>query len=172
MGDGPVQSATQYLGHLPYMPIEEMGDPRDRVDHPILRQLYGAWESRRGQRIAPARSDIDPIDFRTAVGWVNLIDVSQGAGRFVMRVLGGRTEQMFDLGPDFRTPEDFDDPEFRVAAVGYIDWSVVHRKPLRMFRDMLTAKQRYRFEGLVLPLSDDNQTVNMVLAAGIPPLGG
>lgn len=167
-----MQAAMEYLGNLPYVPIEETGDPRQRLDHPTLRRLFDYWESRRGSRMAPARSDIDPVDFSFAIGWVNLLDVSQGADRFVMRVLAGRTEKMFDLGPDFRTPEDFDDPEFRTAAVGYIDWSVTHRKPLRMFRDLRTAKQRYRFEGLVLPLSDDNQSVNMVLAAGIPPLGG
>jgi hypothetical protein len=164
--------ATEYLGDLPYRPIADQNDPRDRVDHPILRQLFAYWDGKRGQRMAPTRGDIDPLDFRTAIGWVNLIDVSQGADRFVMRVLAGRTEKMFELGPDFRTPEDFDDPEFRRVAVEYLAWAADHRQPLRMLRDLQTARRRYRFEGMVLPLSDDGRTVNMVLAIAIPPLGG
>ncbi|MCW0236003.1 MAG: PAS domain-containing protein [Ferrovibrio sp.] len=165
-------TATEYLGDLPYIPIAEHDDPQNRLDHPILRLLYVYWNGKRGQRIAPARSEIDPVDFRPAIGWVNLIDVSAGIEQFVMRVLGGRTETMFDLRPDFRTPADFDDPGFRAVALQDLGWAVEHGKPLRMFRDLQTPKRRYRYEGLVLPLSDDNQTVNMLLAAGIPPLGG
>ncbi|WP_374301099.1 PAS domain-containing protein [Ferrovibrio sp.] len=165
-------TAPEYIGGLPYERVELKNDPRRELIHPILRRLHAYWETKRELRIGPSRSDIDPVDFPYAIGWVSLFDVSEGPDNFIIRVLGGRSERTLDLGPDFRRPQDSDDPEFHAVAMEDLRWVVEHRKPLRVFRDIKTAKRRYRFEGLVLPLSDDGQHVNMLLLAGIPPVGG
>lgn len=147
-------------------------NPDGTLVHPVLRRLYEYWRTKAAGRIAPRRADIDPVDFPYAVGWVNLFDVSNGADRFVIRVLGGEGERVLDLGAGFRTIEDVRDPEFHAVAHRDLSWVVENRKPLRSFHDFTTQRRRYRFEGVMLPLSDNGQTVNMVLVAAIPPVGG
>lgn len=152
-------------------PSEAGSTPSDLI-HPVLRRLHAYWDEKRAGRIGPTRAEIDPVEFRYAVGWVNLFDVSQGADNFVIRVLGGQTERVLDLGTGFRTAADVQDPEFHAIAHRDLCWVVENRKPLRSFHDLTTQRRRYRFEGVMLPLSDDGQTVNMLLVAAIPPVGG
>lgn len=143
-----------------------------QLQHPVLQRLYQYWETKRAGRMAPSRAEIDPVDFRYAIGWVNLFDLRDGADRFVIRVLGGQMERMLDLGAEFRTPTDVRDPEFHEVAHRDLTWVVENRRPQRVLRDFTTRLRHYRFEGLILPLSDDGETVNMALAAAIPPVGG
>lgn len=165
-------SAAEDRGDLPYEPVETLSDPAGTVQHPVLRQLHAYWTGKRGRRMAPSREEIDPVEFRYAIGWVSLIDVRAGVENFEMRVFGGHTARIMEHEPTFRTAADSNDPEFHSAAMRDLRWVVEHRRPLRVFRDLQTAKRRYRFEGLVLPLSDDGETVNFLLAAAIPPVGG
>lgn len=147
------------------------GDPAS-LQHPMLQQLYRYWDSKRSGRMAPRRADIDPADFYYAIGWVHLFDVSRGVEHFVVRVLAGQAERAFGLGVDFRTPEDAKDVEFHEMAQRDLRWVLANGKPLRSFHDVTTQRRRYRLEGVMLPLSDDGQTVNMVLIASVPPVGG
>jgi len=41
---------------------------RDQIRHPDLQRLYDYWDSRRGGRRYPARSDLDPVEFGFALG--------------------------------------------------------------------------------------------------------
>src|SRR5579864_8138687 len=60
----------------------------DKIETPNLRQLYAYWEGLRRSREFPARRDIDPLDFRYALGHVMLLDVFYQPLRFRFRLHG------------------------------------------------------------------------------------
>jgi hypothetical protein len=37
------------------------------IEHPTLRQVVEYWLARRGERVAPLRADIDPIDLQPEI---------------------------------------------------------------------------------------------------------
>ncbi len=150
----------------------KVGDPPSGLIHPVLRRLHAYWDRKRAGRIGPTRGDIDPAEFPYAVGWASLFDVRQGADKFSIRVLGGQTESVLDLGPGFRRIEDVQDPEFHAVAHRDLCWVIENRRPLRSLHDFTTRHRHYRFEGVMLPISDDGHRVSMVLVAAIPPIGG
>ena len=61
----------------------------DDLVHPVLRQLHAYWDEKRAGRIGPTRAEIDPVDFRYAIGWTALVDVVDGGASFNVRLWGG-----------------------------------------------------------------------------------
>lgn len=70
--DGPAPRPQQSY-------VERSEDVAAARKHAILRRRFAYSDSRRGERMAPAGADIDPLDFRYALGWVTLVDV-EGSG--------------------------------------------------------------------------------------------
>lgn len=152
--------------------MRQANHPAEGLDHHVLRQLYGYWEQQRAGRLAPRRADIDPARLGTAMGWVTLVDVLDDGTRFQARVVGGNLARLIGQDDRHLAPEDFDDPE--LTELGRTDMSsaVGLRQPLRVFRDLRTRRRHYRFESLLLPLSEDGEKVTQLLVTAIPPLGG
>ena len=140
--------------------------------HPVLQQLYAYWLDKSAGRFAPRRADIDPVDFAYAIGWTALIDVVDGGASFRPRVWGGNMKA-FSRG-DYTGQHrlQFIDGDITPIVLEGFRWVVANRKPSSTLRDILTAMRHYRFESVVLPLSDDGETVTQLLAAAIPPVGG
>jgi len=155
---------------LPYDAFYQ--DPAATLVHPVLRRLYDYWRDRAAGRIGPRRDDIDPVDFAYAVGWTSLIEVRDGGRSFEARVLGGRTASAIGLPGTASRDSDFDDPELLASAGRNQRWVVRHRLPVRLLADLHTARRHYRMEVLLLPLSEDGVTVDRLLTALIPPIGG
>lgn len=84
---------------------------------PLLRQLYAYWDERRRGRPMPARRDLDPVEFRFALGHVLLIDVLYHPLRFRFRLHG--SELAFRAGYDMtgRMVEELPRPENRAVLV-------------------------------------------------------
>lgn len=140
--------------------------------HPVLRQLYAYWEEKRAGRIGPARAEIDPVDFRYAIGWTALVDVVDGGESFDVRVWGSN---MSVFTPnDYTGQKDlkFRDGEIGASVLENFRWVVAHRRPLSILRDRTTAMGHYRYESMALPLSEDGEKVTQLLVTAIPPVGG
>jgi hypothetical protein len=58
-------------------------DSRDET----LRRLLAYWQERRGARRFPARGDVDPVEFRYALGHVSMVDVVGDPPRFRFRLV-------------------------------------------------------------------------------------
>lgn len=158
---------------MPSAPYDDYyRDPAATLVHPVLQRLYRYWVEKAAGRIGPRRDEIDPVDFRYALGWVSLLEVHKGGEQFSARVLGSSVAQVTGLPLNASQADDFDDPEFLVVVSRNQRWVVEHRLPVRIFDDLQTAKRRYRFEVLVLPLSEDGTTVDRMLTCVIPPVGG
>jgi len=135
---------------------------------PELQQLHALWQRLRGARHMPARSDFDPMQVPKLLPDIFLVDVFADAPRerrYRVRLQG--TAQVDYNGADWtgrflheavdRVPAD------RFCAVG--DAVVAGRTPWMSTGKLywLPAKPFYRFETILLPLSDDDVSVNMIL---------
>lgn len=123
------------------------------------------WDHKRAGCAMPSRSDIDPLEIPQLLPNLLICQVEPNTERFKVRLVGTRIVEFY--GGDY-TGRYFDEVDFgdRRQAV------------LSAYRDCIRSKQpsvqahmfwnvrglHYRVERLILPLSDDQEHVNKVLA--------
>jgi len=152
-----------------------LANPRSRIaveDGPDLSAFendivafYRYWESKRGGRQMPARADIDPTEIVPFLPGIVLVDVVADARRFVYRLVGTREVAMRGRDPTGRSVSDgFYGASAEASMASYQD--VVSRRALRLERrEFTTPDGRYgREQVILLPLSDDDARVNMIIA--------
>lgn len=139
---------------------------------PEMQALHAHWLTMRGDRSMPARRDFNPATVRDLLPHLMLIDVFPQAPReqrYRVRLHG--TAQVNSLGADWtgRFVHEMTDPEAadRLCAIG--DHIVETHEPWMSTGDVYYQPNRpySRFETILLPLSDDDATVNMVLGLTI-----
>src|SRR3546814_20648429 len=91
--------------------------------------------------MAPARADIDPVDFRYALGWVNLAEVRPGSDHFEFRVFGTSLARVMDLDAPMASTAATDDPAFDAAARRPTNRVIKERKPLGYLRASQTNRK-------------------------------
>jgi len=142
------------------------------LDEPALAELYSYWSERCRGRIAPSRADIDPVDIPHILPHIALTEIvtepGGGPQRIRVRLAGTQVEKHYGRG----LANCFLDELKHGAYLGYImglyQGLMATREPLYtegVFEP--TAVTRLRVKRLMLPLSDDGRTVNMVLAGMI-----
>ena len=131
----------------------------------VLKDLYRYWDGKRAGRAMPARSDIDPLEIPQFLDSLLLFDVEADTGRFRARLAGTKIVDFY--GADY-TGEYLDEIEFGDRRDDI----------LRAYRTCLETKRpsaqehmfwnirgfHFKVERILLPLSDDQERVNMVLA--------
>ncbi len=131
-----------------------------------LRALYNYWNKKRGERRAPSRVDIDPVEIPELLGFVNLYDVRQEPRDYLVRLNGSEVAAM--LGQDITgmwcsdvvSGEDKDRCH-AAFAMCVDDWSPTLVETSLDFCGKDHASQLL----LALPLSDDGETVNKLMTA-------
>lgn len=138
-------------------------DFRDQIRHPDLRRLYDYWESCRGGRKYPARSDIDPIEFSFALGNVTLIEVQYDPLRFKFRLMGTLMAQRVGQDLTGRMVDELPNPSYRDVLLHAYKESIATGQPnLHLYEQEIEGKAR-QFEVIRLPLAEDGQKINMLL---------
>lgn len=133
---------------------------------PDLCPALDYWKSRKGDRVAPARADIDPVDIPRLLPRVMLVDVETTEGgdpdfRYRLSGTGIRSVHGYDatgLRPHDLKPAIYGElihAHYRAAAEG--------REPLAHVIVMVTNKKQRSYARLILPLSEDGQTINMLM---------
>lgn len=137
------------------------------LDEPLLAELYGYWSNCRGERFAPARGDIDPVDIPHLLPHIALSEiVSDGDGRrFRCRLAGTQIEERFGCSLTNRYLDEVKYGRYHDYIIGLYERIIAEQAPIYSegsFSDgdqnTLCAKR------LMLPLSEDGETVTMVLA--------
>ena len=80
-------------------PAVETWESLERIPHPKIRAFAEYWQSKRGQRRAPARADIDPAELGPFLPHMYMLDVVPPGPRVKVRLLG--TEAMQSGGVDY-----------------------------------------------------------------------
>lgn len=147
-----------------------------------LAALYAYWEGKCGGRGMPKRSDIDPVEMRQWLGNILLIDVS-AEGKFVYRLYGtrfvdnfgrdmtGRSVDELPVEQQERVRGDYEavcgsrQPKARLYTASF---EVPQRGTMQRGAMQRSEAQVVTWERLVLPLSDGNERVEMLLVAAYP----
>lgn len=136
----------------------------DYRNDPVLVGALAYWRAKRGDRAMPSRRDIDPVELRSLLPHLQLIEIV--ADRFRYRLIG--TALVEAMGRDYtgRYPDDlFEGPRAKMITDVY---EAVRARQEPMFlrsRYMTTKDIDLVANRLYLPLAEDGRAVNMILGA-------
>jgi hypothetical protein len=136
--------------------------------HEPLKKLLAYWLEKKGDRRAPSRADIDPLDIVPLLPHVVMIDVERDPQRFRYRLVG--TEIVRQLGRDL-TGRYLDELEHnpRVAAIAaeYARVAAWGAPVCATWEYTREDGRHIRYERLALPLSSDGETVDMLFGGTV-----
>ncbi len=133
--------------------------------HPLLRDLFGYWDAKRGGRAMPARRDLDPVEIPRLLKHLILLDVTHDPLRFRVRLYGTAVAEL--RGRDLTGHYLY---EGGPTAIGSRTrpWNlaaVERRRPHYTVGDYtdISDGRNGTFYRLGLPLSGDGETVDMLM---------
>jgi hypothetical protein len=149
-------------------PPVEIWESIGRIPHPRIREIATYWETKRRGRRAPSRRDLDPpFEIRRHIAHLFMLDVVEPGPRFRIRLVG--TEVTRAVGGD-HTGRFLDavSPSDHYAGLRQEIDDVVFNFVLRYrVSDMGWQGRRFvRYHRLMMPLSNDQEHVNIVFGAG------
>lgn len=131
--------------------------------HPNIGRLLAYWNEKRGARSMPSRPDIDPVDLKFALGDITLIDVEPNPLRFRVRLEGTNAVARSRVDMTGRYVDQLPMAEYRTQLTESYARIVAERRPDWARRSVVLDQRSYIYEVLWLPLSQDGETVNMIL---------
>jgi hypothetical protein len=151
-----------------FMEVQGDFDPDLTIQSERLVEVADYWRMIRGARNMPSRDDVDPLQMpRHLLPHLELIDIErQPKFRLRWRLIGTHvttavardaTGKYFD---EIYTGEDF------ATISGPFEWVAANAMPLRWYgTSAFVGKEWLAYEGVYLPLSSDDKTVDRILGA-------
>jgi hypothetical protein len=137
----------------------------DEIRHALLRALYAYWDDRRGGRIMPARSDLDPVDIPDLLRHLILLDVTHDPLRFRVRLYGTEIAERAGRDPTGKTFDELYAGVYLETAKQTYEDILVSRAPhfsQRVF-PIGDGTSELRYDRLILPFAKDGQTIDSFL---------
>ena len=126
--------------------------------------LFRYWDLKRAGRSMPARRDIDPCEMPVTL-LPHVVIIDQADGRFRYRLVG--TAVVRDLGSDLTgcwVGSHTSSPSYATAVLSIYQRAFASARPLFTTGEHRTDSGTIQSNSrLLLPLSDDGATVNMVI---------
>jgi len=131
---------------------------------PVLQQLHEYWYRKRGTRTLPARPDIDAAEIPALLPYIFVIDVLENPRNFRFRVAGTHLREALGEELTGRYIADAFPPDFGGEVNAIWNQVVDQKAPVRGWGDLwVPGREFLKWEGLAMPLSSDDQSVNMLL---------
>jgi hypothetical protein len=112
----------------------------------------------------PSRADIDPVDIRYAIGNVILIDViDEEPLQFRIRLHGTNLAERVRFDLTGKMLDEMPQAEFRELTRQSFTKVATTKKPLHAHRDRILDDRLRRYETIILPLSSDDDRVDVIL---------
>jgi hypothetical protein len=133
-----------------------------------LDTLNQYWRTKCGDHALPSRSDLDPAEFRYALGNVSLIDVVGDPPRFRIRVAASNVEARFDRALTGIYLEDLPEPESARL------WDKVYRtvlatgQPQSFVGEVVEDEVARLYRATIWPLASNHRDVDMLLCCREP----
>jgi hypothetical protein len=148
---------------------------RPDLQDPRLLSLYDYWAAKCGGRSMPTRADIDPLEMRSWLGNLVLIDVTADS-RFVYRLYGSKFVDSFGLDMTGRSVDDLPPEQGERVRADYESVRATAKPRWRLYTASFEIpaagggrhQQVVTWERLVLPLSDGGVRVAMLLVGAYP----
>src|SRR5260370_954045 len=126
------------------------------------------WDRKRGDRLMPARADIDPLELREHLGWILITEVVGETRRLRYRLVGSEIAKRLGCDSTNKYRDDlYPAPDRDKLAASS------HRAPPSGSPPgggggvLFGAHPSFWLGFLALPLSQDGVDVNMILTRGI-----
>jgi hypothetical protein len=136
---------------------------------PEIRSFYDYWNGKRGDRIMPARAELDPVDIPSLLEHIFLIDVNRDPPALRYRVFGTAITNLFhrdltglEVGAGSQ-PEHLPGILARYARILSERTPFFHRDRMRETANDFTPVER-----LILPLSEDGVAVDKLIGMTVP----
>jgi hypothetical protein len=151
---------------LRILDYREAGVPVIEIESATLRRLYADWDAQRRGRAFPARADFDPLDYKYIVGNLSLLDVHHAPLRFHYRLHATNVAQRLGYELTGKSLAANPDPLARAKIHDHFAAVVGSRAPIATRNRFINPDGRQvNHESLVLPLSRDGETINMLMSA-------
>jgi hypothetical protein len=133
-------------------------------EHPRLNGLYRYWLEKRGERRMPPRRDMLPEQMREFLGYIVLVDVTPAPRRFRFRLVGTEVSNAYGRDMSGLYVDDITTAAYREMLLDHYGRAVDRAEPvLHRLRFVEWPGKVHELVRLTLPLSDDGQTVNMLM---------
>ncbi|HUK11646.1 MAG TPA: PAS domain-containing protein [Stellaceae bacterium] len=139
-----------------------------------LQQAYLYWQRRRGERLAPRRSDLDPTDIPNLLPHLMLVDVFPGARQLRYRLVGTEVERNFGVSMTGRYIDEVMRGRYLEFVRGMYQQVIERCIPIYSENTFSDPDSRAFLQGwplrtarVMLPLSSDGAAVDMVLIAQV-----
>ena len=142
--------------------------PTLELDDGRLRRLLAYWLEKRGDRLFPAKAEIDPVEFPYILGYVTLVDVERDPRRYRFRLDGSILVSLSGTDYTGRYLDELPGAEYVAFIVATYDRVVDSGEPFRYRKNELLDQQLFSEETLILPLGDNPPKVDMLVVAVIP----
>lgn len=131
-----------------------------------LRSLYEYWDSKRGDRRAPTRVEIDPTDIPDLLGYVNLFEVREEPRDFRVRLNGTAVADMLGQDVTGRWCSEVTSGEDALRCKQAFDLCVDQWVPVLVQTSLAFCGKPHAGQTIVaLPLSGDGRRVDMMITA-------
>jgi hypothetical protein len=137
--------------------------------------IYRYWQDQRGERRFPARSNIDPLAMRGALGNISLVEVQHEPLRFRLRLVGSYQTARLGFDPTGMWLDEMPAPEYRALLISRLQGILQRPEPLLVHNRQLMDDRWYDYETIWLPIANDGDRIDMVMACQIfsdAPQGG
>lgn len=135
----------------------------DYTTDDALLQLYRYWVSKCGTRLFPSRADIDPVEFRFALGKVSLVYILSNPRRFRYGIVSTTLTDRLGYEMTGKFVEDIPEDDVRKYVTDLYSRAIqtrvpMYEKSLRFFHD-----QSWNHEVLVLPFSSNGDEIDLLM---------
>ncbi|MBL8709497.1 MAG: PAS domain-containing protein [Rhodospirillaceae bacterium] len=161
----------QRLGSAPYPRTTDMVEMARRCHSDTL-AFYRYWLGKAGERAMPSRADLDPIEMKRFLSCLQLVDVIPDSGRnppwqLVYRLVGESEVKVHGFNPTGRPVAECAIGKESSDPMGNYNIVVADGQPVYDW-SRITHPGGFLVsqECILLPLSDDGRTVNMVVTYG------
>lgn len=145
-----------------------MPTPALEIDDDRLRRLFAYWQGKSGERLFPSKSEIDPVEFSYALGYVTLVDVEARPRRYRFRLDGSILVALSGTDYTGRYLDELPGEQYVAFIKQTYDRAVDGGGPYRYRKDGLLDQQHFSEETLILPFGDNPPAVDTLLVAVIP----
>jgi hypothetical protein len=142
-----------------------------RPDYRMLGVLVDRWRRCAGDQSMPSRADLDPARLGPVLGHIFLIDVDLEPLRFRIRLSGTKIEETFGYSEVGRYIDDPGVQFFERGNLADYKRTVFYKRPhFTCGQAWSVSDGRINFMRLLLPLSSDGNTVDMILGGIVPSM--
>ena len=146
----------------------------DGPDGQRLAAIYLYWDGKRRGRLMPSRADIEPLELKSHLPQLVRLDVEGEPPRFRYRLVGTEVTRvrsgLSNSDPTGLFVDEVTHHQGTGAVLAHYRRVVAERRPSTDAGTYTPSPERpwLRFSRIVLPLSSDDATVNMLLVALVP----